>query len=96
MRVLAGLVVALVVLVAVAALAGPQGGGKAEDASKRGGEALAIPRDALNYAGNYTTLWGKVAALAHYDVVKASEPLTCTDGVANFTCSSPRLTCIPS
>jgi len=37
MRVLVGLVVALVVLVAVAALAGPQGGGKAEDASKRGG-----------------------------------------------------------
>jgi len=27
-----------------------------------------------------------VAALAHYDVVKTSEPLTCTDGVANFTC----------
>jgi len=86
MRVLAGLVVALVVLVAVAALAGPQGGGKAEDASKRGGGEPAVPRDALNFAGNHTTLWGKVAALAHYDVVKTSEPLTCTDGVANFTC----------
>jgi len=86
MRVLAGLVMALVVLVAVAALAGPQGGGKAEEASKRGGGEPAVPRVALNYAGNHTTLWGKVAALAHYDVVKASEPLTCTDGVANFTC----------
>jgi len=86
MRVLAGLVVALVVLVAVAALAGPQAGGKAEEASKRGGGELAVPRAALNYAGNHTTLWGKVAALAHYDVVKASEPLTCTNGVANFTC----------
>jgi len=90
MRVLVGLVVALVVLVAVAALAGPQAGGNAsatsKDGQRGGGEALAIPRVALNYAGNHTTLWGKVAALAHYDVVKTSEPLTCTDGVANFTC----------
>jgi len=86
MRVLAGLVVALVVLVAVAALAGPQGGGNASDTSKRGGGEPAVPRAALNYAGNHTTLWGKVAALAHYDVVKTSEPLTCTNGVANFTC----------
>jgi len=87
MRVLAGLVVAVVVaLVAVAALAGPQAGGNASATSKNGGGELAVPRAALNFAGNHTTLWGKVAALAHYDVVKASEPLTCTNGVANFTC----------
>ena len=47
---------------------------------------IVLPREALNYAGNHTTLWGKIAALAHFDVVKTSEPLTCSDGVANFTC----------
>nr|WP_287069632.1 hypothetical protein [Pyrobaculum sp.] len=47
---------------------------------------VAAPREAINYAGNHTTLWGKIAALAHFDVVKTTEPLTCSDGVANFTC----------
>jgi len=45
-----------------------------------------IPRAALNYAGNHTTLWGRIAALSHFDVLKTTEPLTCSDGAANFTC----------
>lgn len=32
------------------------------------------------------TLWGKIGALAYYDVVKTTEPRLCSDGVANFTC----------
>jgi hypothetical protein len=32
------------------------------------------------------TLYGKMAALSHYDVLKTTEPLTCSDGVQNFTC----------
>jgi hypothetical protein len=32
------------------------------------------------------TLYGKIAALSHYDVLKTTEPLTCSDGVRNFTC----------
>ncbi len=32
------------------------------------------------------TLYGKIAALSHYDVLKTTEPLTCSDGVQNFTC----------
>ena len=32
------------------------------------------------------TLYGKMAALSHYDVLKTTEPLTCSDGVRNFTC----------
>jgi hypothetical protein len=27
-----------------------------------------------------------MAALSHYDVLKTTEPLTCSDGVQNFTC----------
>lgn len=42
--------------------------------------------DALRYAQMQTTLWGKIGALAHYDVVKTTEPRLCSDGVANFTC----------
>ncbi len=45
-----------------------------------------VPREAVNYAGYHTTLWGKIAALSHYDVLKTTEPLTCSDGAANFTC----------
>ncbi|MCU7788210.1 S1 family peptidase [Pyrobaculum sp. 3827-6] len=45
-----------------------------------------VPRDVVNYAGNHTTLWGKIAALSHYDVLKTTEPLMCSDGAANFTC----------
>lgn len=41
---------------------------------------------ALKYAEAHSTLAGKIGALAHYDVVKTTEPLTCTDGVSNFTC----------
>ena len=32
------------------------------------------------------TLHGKMAALSHHDVLKTTEPLTCSDGVRNFTC----------
>ncbi len=32
------------------------------------------------------TLYGKIAALSHHDVLKTTEPLTCSDGVQNFTC----------
>ena len=32
------------------------------------------------------TLYGKMAVLSHYDVLKTTEPLTCSDGVRNFTC----------
>jgi hypothetical protein len=32
------------------------------------------------------TLYGKMAALSHHDVLKTTEPLTCSDGVYNFTC----------
>ncbi len=32
------------------------------------------------------TLYGKIAAFSHYDVLKTTEPLTCSDGVQNFTC----------
>jgi len=32
------------------------------------------------------TLHGKMAALSHHDVLKTTEPLTCSDGVHNFTC----------
>jgi hypothetical protein len=32
------------------------------------------------------TLYGKIAAFSHYDVLKTTEPLTCSDGVRNFTC----------
>jgi hypothetical protein len=32
------------------------------------------------------TLYGKMAALSHHDVLKTTEPLTCSDGVQNFTC----------
>jgi hypothetical protein len=32
------------------------------------------------------TLYGKIAALSHYDVLKTTAPLTCSDGVQNFTC----------
>jgi hypothetical protein len=31
-------------------------------------------------------LYGKMAALSHHDVLKTTEPLTCSDGVQNFTC----------
>ena len=32
------------------------------------------------------TLYGKIAAFSHHDVLKTTEPLTCSDGVQNFTC----------
>jgi hypothetical protein len=32
------------------------------------------------------TLYGKMAAFSHHDVLKTTEPLTCSDGVRNFTC----------
>ena len=32
------------------------------------------------------TLYGKMAAFSHYDVLKTTGPLTCSDGVQNFTC----------
>ncbi|AET33930.1 hypothetical protein [Pyrobaculum ferrireducens] len=41
---------------------------------------------AVNYVGGRTTPRGRIAALSHYDVLKTTEPLTCSDGAANFTC----------
>jgi hypothetical protein len=32
------------------------------------------------------TLHGKIAALSRHDVLKTTEPLTCSDGAINFTC----------
>lgn len=36
--------------------------------------------------GMHTTLWGKIAALAHHDVVKTSEPMACSNGTATHVC----------
>ncbi len=41
---------------------------------------------AYQYAKALATLYGKIAALSHHDVLKTTEPLTCSDGVQNFTC----------
>jgi hypothetical protein len=41
---------------------------------------------AYQYARSHVTLYGKIAAFSHYDVLKTTEPLTCSDGVQNFTC----------
>ena len=43
-------------------------------------------KDPYQYSKEHHTLWGKIAALAHYDVVKTTEPRLCSDGLANFTC----------
>ncbi len=74
MRVLAalGVVVAVVVFALFLQVAPP---GEAPDAS-----------EAYQYARSHVTLYGKMAALSHYDVLKTTEPLTCSDGVQNFTC----------
>jgi len=42
--------------------------------------------EAYQYARSHVTLYGKIAALSHYDVLKTTAPLTCSDGVQNFTC----------
>ncbi len=42
--------------------------------------------EAYQYARSHVTLYGKIAALSHHDVLKTTEPLTCSDGVQNFTC----------
>jgi hypothetical protein len=67
-----GVVVAVVVFALFLQVAPP---GEAPDA---GG--------AYQYARSHVTLYGKIAALSHYDVLKTTEPLTCSDGVQNFTC----------
>jgi hypothetical protein len=41
---------------------------------------------AYQYARSHVALYGKIAAFSHYDVLKTTEPLTCSDGVQNFTC----------
>jgi hypothetical protein len=41
---------------------------------------------AYQYAKLLATLYGKIAALSRHDVLKTTEPLTCSDGVQNFTC----------
>lgn len=43
-------------------------------------------KDPYQYSKEHYTLWGKIGALAHYDVVKTTEPRICSDGAANFTC----------
>jgi hypothetical protein len=74
LRVLAalGVVVAVVVFALFLQVAPP---GEAPGAS-----------GAYQYAKLYATLHGKMAAFSHYDVLKTTEPLTCSDGVQNFTC----------
>jgi len=74
LRVLAalGVVVAVVVFALFLLVAQP---GEAPGAS-----------GAYQYAKLHATLYGKMAALSHHDVLKTTEPLTCSDGVQNFTC----------
>jgi len=74
LRVLAalGVVVAVVVIALLLQVAPP---GEAPDVG-----------EAYQYAKLHGTLYGKMAALSHYDVLKTTEPLTCSDGVQNFTC----------
>jgi hypothetical protein len=74
LRVLAalGVVVAVVVFALFQLVAQP---GEAPDAA-----------GAYQYAKLHVTLYGKIAALSHHDVLKTTEPLTCSDGVQNFTC----------
>jgi len=74
LRVLAalGVVVAVVVFALFLLVAQP---GEAPGAS-----------GAYQYAKLHATLYCKIAALSHYDVLKTTEPLTCSDGVQNFTC----------
>jgi len=67
-----GVAVAVVVFVLLLAVSQPAAGADA------GG--------AYQYAKAHATLYGKMAALSHYDVLKTTEPLTCSDGVQNFTC----------
>ena len=74
LRVLAalGVVVAVVVFALLLQVAPP---GEAPDVG-----------EAYQYARSHVTLYGKIAALSHYDVLKTTAPLTCSDGVHNFTC----------
>jgi hypothetical protein len=67
-----GVVVAVVVFALFLLVAPP---GEAPDAG-----------EAYQYARSHVTLYGKIAALSHHDVLKTTEPLTCSDGVQNFTC----------
>jgi hypothetical protein len=67
-----GVVVAVVVIALLLQVAPP---GEAPGAS-----------GAYQYAKLHATLYGKIAALSHHDVLKTTEPLTCSDGVYNFTC----------
>ena len=41
------------------------------------------------------TLYGKIAAFSHHDVLKTTEPLTCSDGVHNFTCLLSKTNIMP-
>ena len=50
---------------------------------------------AYQYARSHVTLYGKIAALSHYDVLKTTEPLTCSDGVQNFTCLLSKIDITP-
>jgi len=50
---------------------------------------------AYQYAKLHVTLYGKIAALSHYDVLKTTEPLTCSDGVYNFTCLLSKTNVMP-
>jgi len=67
-----GVAAAVLVLVLLLAVAQPAAGADA------GGT--------YQYARSHVTLYGKIAALSHHDVLKTTEPLTCSDGVQNFTC----------
>jgi hypothetical protein len=51
-------------------------------ATRRGGRR----RRGLSIRRFHVTLYGKIAAFSHHDVLKTTEPLTCSDGVRNFTC----------
>ncbi|MEM4846499.1 MAG: hypothetical protein QW794_01910 [Thermosphaera sp.] len=43
-------------------------------------------KNPYQYSEEHQTLWGKIAALAHYDVIKTTEPRLCSNGAANYTC----------
>jgi len=55
-------------------------------AAQPGAEAAPASGQAYQYARAHVTLHGKIAALSHHDVLKTTEPLTCSDGARNFTC----------
>ncbi|ABP50308.1 MAG: hypothetical protein OWQ51_04760 [Pyrobaculum arsenaticum] len=52
-------------------------------------------KDPYQYSKGHQTLWGKIGALAHYDVVKTTDPRLCSDGLSNFTCFLSKTDVVP-